>query len=62
MMLLMDRFSEYLRNIISGKLWTYCIAALIIINTIVLGMETYPDFSLPVTFLKDKVFSRLQEI
>ena len=43
MMLLMDRFSEYLRNIISGKLWTYCIAALIIINTIVLGMETYPD-------------------
>lgn len=38
----MDKFSEYLRGIISGNVWSYCIAALIVINTIVLGMETYP--------------------
>jgi voltage-gated sodium channel len=38
----MDKFSEYLRNIISRKAWGNCIAVLIIINTIVLGMETYP--------------------
>ena len=39
-----DKTSEHLRNIISSKLWSYSIAALIIINTIVLGMETYPNF------------------
>ena len=37
----MDKFSEYLRKIISGKVWGNCIAILIIVNTIVLGMETY---------------------
>lgn len=42
-MILMDKFSAHLRNIISGNLWSYCITALIIVNTIVLGMETYPD-------------------
>jgi voltage-gated sodium channel len=40
---LMDKLSAHLRNIISGKLWSYSITALIIINTIVLGMETYPN-------------------
>ena len=39
----MDKFSEYLRNIISGKAWGNYIAVLIIVNTIVLGMETYPS-------------------
>lgn len=39
----MDKFSARLRNIISGKVWGYCIAVLIIVNTIVLGMETYPN-------------------
>lgn len=39
----MDNFSTHLRNIISGKLWGYCVAVLIIVNTIVLGMETYPS-------------------
>ena len=43
MIVLMRRFSEVLRSIVSGKLWSCCIAALIIINTIVLGMETYPN-------------------
>lgn len=40
--MLTDRFSEQLRNITSTKLWTYFITLLIIINTIALGMETYP--------------------
>lgn len=39
----MDKFSEHLRKIISGKVWGNCIAVLIIVNTIVLGMETYPN-------------------
>jgi voltage-gated sodium channel len=39
----MDKFSEYLRIIIPSKAWGNCIAALIIVNTIVLGMETYPS-------------------
>ncbi len=39
----MDKFSVHLRSIISGKAWGCCVAALIIINTIVLGMETYPS-------------------
>jgi hypothetical protein len=39
----MDKLSAQLKNIISGKLWHYSITALIIINTIVLGMETYPS-------------------
>lgn len=39
----MDKTSEYLKKIISEKLWNHSIAALIIINTIVLGMETYPN-------------------
>jgi voltage-gated sodium channel len=39
----MAKFSEYLSNVISSKLWGYCIAVLILINTIVLGMETYPN-------------------
>ena len=42
MVISMDKFSAHLRNIISGKLWGCCITTLIIINTIVLGMETYP--------------------
>lgn len=32
-----------LRDIISSKVWVYSIVALIVINTIVLGMETYPS-------------------
>lgn len=39
----MDKFSAYLRKIISGKVWGHTIAVLIITNTIVLGMETYPN-------------------
>jgi voltage-gated sodium channel len=39
----MDKFSAHLRNIISGRLWGNCIAALIIINTIILGIRTYPS-------------------
>ncbi len=39
----MDKFSEHLRKIISGKVWGKGIAALIIVNTIVLGIETYPN-------------------
>lgn len=39
----MGRFSTHLKKIISAKLWTYCITSLIVLNTIVLGMETYPD-------------------
>lgn len=42
MVTLMDKFSAHLRSIISGKVWGCCITVLIIINTIVLGMETYP--------------------
>lgn len=42
MVALIDKFSAHLRNIIQGKQWGYSIAILIIINTIVLGMETYP--------------------
>ena len=42
MVTLMDKLSAQLKNIISGALWHYSITALIIINTIVLGMETYP--------------------
>jgi voltage-gated sodium channel len=38
----MSEFSAGLRKIISCKPWIYSIATLIIINTIVLGMETYP--------------------
>lgn len=38
----MDKFSKDLRNIISSKVWQHCIAVLIIFNTVVLGMETYP--------------------
>ena len=41
--MLMGRFSTHLKKIISAKLWTYCITSLIVLNTIVLGMETYPD-------------------
>lgn len=36
-------FSEHIRRIVSGKAWTCCITILIIINTIILAMETYPD-------------------
>jgi voltage-gated sodium channel len=39
----MDKFSVHLRSIISGKVWGNSIAVLIIINTIVLAMETYPS-------------------
>ena len=42
MVMSMDKVSEYLRNIISGKTWGNCVALLIIVNIIVLGMETYP--------------------
>lgn len=38
----MNNFSEFLRTIIPGKVWSYSIAVLIILNTIVFGMETYP--------------------
>lgn len=40
----MDKISHHLKKIILIKSWGYCIAALIILNTIVLGMETYPNF------------------
>jgi voltage-gated sodium channel len=43
MVTLMDKLSAQLKHIISGTLWHYSITALIIINTIVLGMETYPS-------------------
>lgn len=43
MVIVIDKFSAHLRNIIAGKAWRYCISVLIILNTIVLGMETYPD-------------------
>lgn len=36
-------FLAHLSKIVSSKMWTYCITTLIIINTIVLGMETYPS-------------------
>ena len=39
----MNKFSVQLRSLISGKIWGHCIAVLVIINTIVLGMETYPN-------------------
>lgn len=39
----MNKLGTYLRKIISGKAWGKSIAALIVLNTIVLGMETYPD-------------------
>lgn len=38
----MGNFSGHLRTFISGKLWGNSITTLIIMNTIVLGMETYP--------------------
>jgi voltage-gated sodium channel len=38
-----EKFSAHLRNIILCKAWGYSIAVLIIINTIVLGIETYPN-------------------
>lgn len=41
-MTLYSRLSQYLIKVTSGKLWNYSIATLIIINTIVIGMETYP--------------------
>lgn len=41
-MIIIDKFSMHLRNIISGKLWQYSIAVLILLNTVVLGLETYP--------------------
>ena len=42
MQILMDKISGYLEKIISKKEWNYFITILIIINTIVLSMETYP--------------------
>lgn len=39
----MNKFSVQLRSLISARVWGYCIAVLVIINTIVLGMETYPN-------------------
>lgn len=44
MLTAINRFSAHLRTILSGKAWGYGIALLIVINTIVLGMETYPGF------------------
>ncbi|MFY7698481.1 MAG: ion transporter [Legionella sp.] len=38
----MDKFSVSLKDLISTKAWANCIALLIVINTLVLGMETYP--------------------
>lgn len=38
--------NPYLDNIIEGKIWNFSISALIIINTIVLGLETYPEIML----------------
>jgi voltage-gated sodium channel len=39
----MDEYSANLRKIVRSKVWVFSITALIIINTIVLGMETYPS-------------------
>jgi voltage-gated sodium channel len=39
----MDKISLHLRHIISSKTWGYSIALLIVFNTIILGMETYPN-------------------
>lgn len=50
-----DKASFDLRNIIKSKLWTYCITTLILFNTIVLAMETYPA-------LMDKYGSTLASI
>lgn len=41
MISLINKFSIYLKNIITGNIWCYCVSALIIINTIVLSIETY---------------------
>ncbi|MFO1257700.1 MAG: ion transporter [Gammaproteobacteria bacterium] len=38
----MDKFSKHIRNIISRKIWGFTVTLLIILNTIVLGMQTYP--------------------
>ncbi len=39
----MSKFSVQLRRLISARVWGYGIAVLVIINIIVLGMETYPN-------------------
>lgn len=41
MVVIMNKLSGYLRKIISEKIWVYCISVLIVINTTVLGIETY---------------------
>lgn len=38
----LDTLSDSLRKIIVTKVWDYSVIVLILINTIVLGMETYP--------------------
>lgn len=38
----MDNLSANLKNMISSKLWGHFVAVLIVVNTIVLSMETYP--------------------
>lgn len=59
MLISMAKISEYLRNIISSKVWVICIALLIIVNTVVLGMETYPNamnaYGNLLTFLDQKI-------
>jgi len=41
-MAILEKISSLLREIIPSKLWNYSIAIIIVINTVVLGMETYP--------------------
>ncbi len=41
-MVMLEKISKKLREIIPSKLWNYSIASIIAINTVVLGMETYP--------------------
>lgn len=43
MFIQMAQLSQNLRRIISTKTWSYSVALLIIINTVVLGIETYPS-------------------
>lgn len=44
--MLFDSLRQQLTTIVTGKIWTFSIATIILINTIVLGMETYPDLML----------------
>ncbi len=39
----LNNFSDHLKRFLSGKLWSYSITFLIIFNTIILSLETYPS-------------------